>query len=70
MSEDKWPDVYAFGRIIGPIHEWFAWRPVRLWWGKWVWLRYVKRARVIKDWRLDDGPDWEFWTYDSEGEKE
>ena len=58
----KWPDVYAFGQIAGPAHSWFAWRPVRLWYGKWVWLRRLDRARVVKHEYLD-GPDWEFWTY-------
>ena len=59
----KWPDVYAFGHVIGPVHRWFAWRPVRLWYGRWAWLRSLDRARVTKRVYLD-GPDWSFWTYD------
>jgi hypothetical protein len=25
-------------------HRWYAWRPVRLMNGKWVWLEYVERT--------------------------
>jgi hypothetical protein len=62
-----WPHCYAFGQLIGPVHRWFAWRPVRLWYGKWTWLQVVVRARVAKKDHLD-GPDWQFWTYDETGE--
>jgi hypothetical protein len=61
----QWPDVYAFGKPFGPVHRWFAWRPVRLWYGEWAWLRPVMRARVGKYGHLP-GPDYEFWTYDAE----
>lgn len=54
---------YAFGDKIGPAHRWFAWHPVRLWYGRWVWLRTVFRQRVHKKPYLD-GPDWAFWSYD------
>lgn len=57
----KFP-VYAFGDYLGPAHLWFAWRPVRLYYGKWVWLRNVVRLRVVKKPNLH-GPDWEFWSY-------
>lgn len=57
-----WPDVYYFGYPVGPVHRWFAWRPVRLWYGRWVWLKTVYRARVTKREYLH-GPDWQFWTY-------
>lgn len=62
----RWPDVYAFGGQIGPTHVWFAWYPVRLWWGKWAWLRTVQRARIAKYHHLD-GPDWAIWTYEELG---
>ena len=59
----NWPYVYTFGGPIGPVHDWFAWRPVRLWWGKWVWLRTVRRARICKFCDLP-GPDWQIWSYE------
>ena len=58
-----WPNIYSFGSPIGPIHTWFAWRPVRLWYGKWVWMKPVRRAKILKHWYLN-GPDWEFWSFD------
>jgi len=63
----KWPDVYEFGAPVGPVHKWFAWRPVRLWWGKWVWLRTVQRSRVVKYIDLT-GPHSEWWTYEEAAE--
>lgn len=59
-----WPHCYTFGQVVGPVHAWFAWRPVRLWYGKWVWFQTVMRARLVKHDYLD-GPDWQFWTYDN-----
>jgi hypothetical protein len=59
-----WPDVYLFGSPIGPVHDWFAWHPVRLWYGKWVWLRTVRRARITTKAHLP-GPMWERWTYEA-----
>jgi hypothetical protein len=56
--------TYQFGAYGGPTHDWFAWRPVRLWYGKWAWLRTVSRRRVFKKSFLD-GPDWQFWAYDN-----
>lgn len=56
-----WP-VYEFGSYFGPVDTWFAWRPVKLWWGKWVWLRRVERRRVVKHYYLP-GPEWQFWAY-------
>jgi hypothetical protein len=53
---------YSFGSHAGPAHPWFAWRPVRLWYGRWVWLTTVSRQRVVKHDYLD-GPDWAFWSY-------
>lgn len=53
---------YQFGDYVTPRHNWFAWRPVKMWWGSWVWLKTVSRRRVSKHSYLD-GPDWEFWAY-------
>ena len=61
----KWPDVYEFGKPFGPVHDWFAWRPVRLYYGKWAWLKTVKRCRVSKFSTLA-GPDRSWWTYSDE----
>ena len=63
----NWPNCYAYGRPIGPVHRWFAWRPVRLWYGRGVWLQFVMRARIVKQAHLD-GHDWQFWAYDAAGE--
>lgn len=63
-----WPNVYCFGSQIGRIHQWFAWRPVRLWYGKWVWLRMLKCVVIHKHSYLD-GPDWQFWSYDIQSPK-
>jgi len=57
-----WPNIYAFGCSEGPIHQWFAWHPVRLWYGRWVWLKHVRRVRIVKYGGLP-GPDWSFWSY-------
>lgn len=54
--------TYRFGMFVGPAHMWFAWRPVRLWYGRFAWLRWVNRRRVVKKSYLD-GPDWAFWSY-------
>jgi hypothetical protein len=49
----------------GPWHWWFAWRPVRLVDGRWVWLRRVMRRL----WYFPDGlpgapgPFWEYHSH-------
>jgi len=53
---------YSFGSKIGPSHAWFAWKPVKLFYGNWAWLRHVSRQMVQKKGFLD-GPDWSFWSY-------
>ena len=62
----KHPD-YTFGHHIGPAHRWFAWRPVRFWYGRWAWLATVSRQRVQKSPALP-GPDWAFWSYAEGGQ--
>jgi hypothetical protein len=61
-----WPDVYEFGTPVGPVFSWFAWRPVQLWYGRWVWLQTVRASRIRKHDYLD-GPDWAFWSYEKVG---
>lgn len=45
--------------------EWFAWRPVKTYDDRWVWLRKVKRAR-IRGWVTEDSV-WQhvgyWWVY-------
>jgi hypothetical protein len=53
---------YTFARPITPAMDWFAWMPVRYWWGEWVWLRTVSRQKHSKIPALD-GPDLAFWSY-------
>jgi hypothetical protein len=53
---------YQFAAAVTPAIDWFAWRPVRLWYGRWAWLETVARQRFAKKKHLD-GPDWEFWSY-------
>lgn len=62
-----WPK-YLFGSFGGPAHLWFAWFPVKLWYGRWVWLRLIMRRRVIKHQYLH-GPDWEFWAHTDASEE-
>ena len=54
--------TYSFGFPAGPEFTWFAWRPVRLLYGRWAWLRSVACRRIVKHEYLD-GPDWQFWSY-------
>lgn len=67
MATIRLPD-YAFGSMMGKPFRWFAWRPVKLYYGRWVWARKVWKIRIQKHGYLDD-PDWGFWVYsDVEGE--
>lgn len=45
-----------------PFHRWFAWRPVRTWDGKFVWLRSTWRRLIQKYDHLDGGLDF-WWQY-------
>jgi hypothetical protein len=56
---------YQFGRHVGPARPWFAWFPVKTFYGRWAWLKTVSRQRVAKLACLD-GPDWAFWSYADE----
>jgi hypothetical protein len=53
---------YAFAHSASCCMRWFAWRPVRLWYGDYVWLCYVSRQLYVKNDYLD-GPDAMFWSY-------
>jgi hypothetical protein len=52
-----------FGTPIGDWHRWFAWKPVRTWDHRLVWLRMVRRQSVQLKFYLHGGPDW-WWRYD------
>jgi hypothetical protein len=62
MMQFNFHPTYAFGDPSGPRHLWFAWYPVKKFYGKWAWLERVSRQRIIKKSYLD-GPDWAFWSY-------
>jgi len=32
-------------------HDWFAWHPVLIWGGEWVWLEKVRRMRWGTEWK-------------------
>jgi hypothetical protein len=60
MKDDARPQ---FGFPVAPWHLWFAWRPVRTFDGRWVWLRTVRRRLIQKhDYLPQGGPDswWQF----------
>ena len=57
----EWPE-YEFAHYVGPSFRWFAWYPVRLWYGKRVWLCWVS-VRLCSKHNYLDGPDWQFWVY-------
>jgi hypothetical protein len=54
--------TYCFADPVGPAHLWFAWFPVRLYYGKWAWLRRVSRLRHQTKLHLP-GPHVEWWSY-------
>lgn len=51
-----------FGAPIGPWHRWFAWRPIRTYDGRGMWLRRVERRRIqIHDYIAAPLDQW--WQY-------
>lgn len=46
------PDL-AFANYKGPVEDWFAWKPVKLWNDRWVWLVWVKRRYAVVHLYLD-----------------
>ena len=57
-----WPNVYTFCGPVAEPHDWFAWKPVKTWDGRWVWLRKVRRVLVQAHEYLP-GPSRPFWSY-------
>lgn len=57
-----WPAL-AFANYVGPAVTRFAWKPVRLWSGEWVWLRRVKRRVAVVHWHLTPGGGDCFWVH-------
>jgi len=50
---------HVFSRtLLSRTERWFAWRPVKLQVGGWVWLRFVQRHQVNNGMRNS-------WSYDS-----
>lgn len=47
-----------FGDPVGDPHLWFAWKPVRTFDRRFVWLRKVYRQAVFKHQYLRGGSDW------------
>lgn len=50
--------IDAWVRRVEDWHDWFAWRPVRLRMGEWVWLETVQRKGEWHDW--DEDSRWLF----------
>jgi len=48
-----------FGNPVGPWHWWFAWRPIKTYDRRTVWLRWVLRRCIQKHEYLTGGDD--FW---------
>jgi hypothetical protein len=62
MSEPYFPE-YAFASPEGPARKWFAWKPVRLWTGSWVWCRTVWRQPMVVHEHLTPGGGDVFYAY-------
>jgi hypothetical protein len=58
------PDIAmpCFGAPVGPWHRWFAWRPVRTFDMRLVWLRWVGRRCIQKHDYITGGGDF-WWQY-------
>lgn len=59
---NEWPK-YQFASLCGPVDTWFAWLPVKTWYGKIVWLRKVKRRAAVVHSFLSPGGGDIFWCY-------
>jgi hypothetical protein len=58
MSTKPFFPKYAFADPVGPAERWFAWRPVKLWNGRWTWMRNVwRQAMVVHDHLVPHGGD-------------
>jgi hypothetical protein len=66
MDINKIPSS-QFGDVIAPWHKWFAWKPVKTWDHRTVWLRNILRRPIQFKSNLD-GPcvkGW-WWQYHSD----
>ena len=54
------PPLFAF--IVSGWHWWFAWRPVRTWDGRRIWLKKTWR-RLAQKRNCLDGVAWQTWQY-------
>lgn len=61
MSNELTIDRPAFGEYTGSWHKWFAWKPVKTYDQRFVWLRMVWRRGVYKHQYLHGGRDFWFW---------
>ncbi len=48
-----------FGRPVAQFHKWFAWKPIRTYDGRWIWLQTIRRRLIQKHQHLYGGAD--FW---------
>lgn len=69
MDSAFWANRYAvpmFGTPIGPWHEWFAWKPVRSFDGRFLFLQKIMRRRCQLHEYLDQSAGsrtwWQFAT--------
>ena len=59
----QWPNPkMMFTSPVGEWHRWFAWKPVRTYDQRLVWLRIVGRRCMQKHQYLQGGPDFS-WQY-------
>lgn len=54
---------FMFASPIGEWHEFFAWRPRKLWDGRWIWLRRGWRRCMVVKAHLSPGGGDTFWIY-------
>jgi len=61
-----YPLMPLFGEPLGPWCKWFAWRPVKLTDGGFVWFRWVARRRIEGHNNLSPHPGnwWQYATTD------
>lgn len=54
---------FAFANPVGPWLRFFAFRPRKLYDGRWVWMRRAWRQRMVVHWHLTPGGGDAFWRY-------
>lgn len=55
--------IPMFGDPVGPWHKWFAWKPVKTYDQRFVWLRTVERRCIQKHEYLPHGGADFWWQY-------